>query len=116
VFDSIRSVLDLHHHHFTRFQKKYHDAMDATSKLLLDEMTKMREHIDSRFNSIDRRLESLEKRVDAVNDRIKPLEETVEEFMAWQQGVDASVADLASKLDSMEQCVIKVDVVDGLKH
>jgi hypothetical protein len=82
AFDSSCSGLDLRHHHFTRFQKQFHGAMDATTKLLFDEMKKMSDHIDSRFNAIEGRLEGLERRGDADDDRIKPLEEKAEEIAA----------------------------------
>jgi archaellum component FlaC len=75
--------------------------MGATTKLLLDEMKKMSDHIDSCFNAIKGRLEGLERRDNAADDRIKPLEEKVEEIAVWQQGVDSSVANLASKMDFM---------------
>jgi hypothetical protein len=90
--------------------------MDATAKLLLDEMKKMSDHFVSRFNVIDKRLKSLELRDKATRNRIKPLEEKAAEVTVWQQEVDSAVSDLAVKLDSVEQLVSKADNVDGLKQ
>jgi hypothetical protein len=65
--------------------------MDATAKLLLDEVKKMSDHFDSCFNVIDKRLKSLELRDKATHNRIKPLEEKAAEVAVWQQEVDSVV-------------------------
>jgi DNA-binding FrmR family transcriptional regulator len=57
--------------------------MDATTKVLLDEMKKMSDHIDSRLNAIEGRLEGLERHGDAADSCIKPLEEKAEEIAVW---------------------------------
>jgi hypothetical protein len=62
-------VLDPHHPHYTRFQKRIGGAMDPNSKLLLDEMKKLGEHFTS-----------LESRVDALGNRFKPLEDKADEI------------------------------------
>jgi archaellum component FlaC len=108
--------MDLHHHHFTRFQKKVHDAMDATTKLLLDQMKKMSDRIDTRLDSLDGRLSNLEKLDVAVGDRVKPIEQKAEEFAAWQHEVESAVTDLVAKVDSVERLASKVDAIDELKQ
>jgi hypothetical protein len=82
--------------------------MDATTKLLLDEMKKMSDRINTRPNNLFGRLESLEKRDVAVGDRIKPIEEKAEELVAWQQEVEVSVAGLVVKVDSVDHLASKV--------
>jgi hypothetical protein len=83
--------------------------MDATSKLLLEEMKKLGDRLDDR-------LTSLEKRVDSVGDRFNPIEEKVEEISTWKQGVDSSVADLIVKLDAVENLVGNDDSVDDVRQ
>jgi hypothetical protein len=83
--------------------------MDATSKLLLEEMKKLGDRLDDR-------LTSLEKRVDSVWDRFNPIEEKVEEISTWKKGVDSSVADLIVKLDNVENLVGNDDSVDALRQ
>jgi phage-related minor tail protein len=86
--------------------------MDASSKLLLEEMKKMGDRIDKRLDNLDSRLGNLEKRGDNDGNRFKQIMDKAEEIASWKDGVDSSVADLISKLDSVEILVGKVGVVN----
>jgi hypothetical protein len=82
--------------------------MDSTAKLLLEEMKKLGDRLDTR-------LSSLETCVDAVGDRFKSIDDKAEELEAWKQGVDSSVANFSVKLDAVETLVGKEGIVEELK-
>ncbi|XP_039771719.1 uncharacterized protein LOC120639854 [Panicum virgatum] len=69
--------------------------MDPNSKHLLDEMKKL----GDRFSLVESHVDSLEGSLD---DRFKLVEQSTNNLVAWQLGVDVTVADLTSKLGAVD--------------
>jgi len=68
--------------------------MDPNSKLLLDEMKKQ----GDRFALVESRVDSMEA---SLGDRFKLAEESTNNLVEWQPGVDSAVADLTSKISAV---------------
>ena len=69
--------------------------MDPTSKLLIDEMKKL----GDRFALVQSLVDSLEG---SLGDRFKLVEQSANNLVAWQPGIDAAIADLTTKLGSVD--------------
>ena len=69
--------------------------MDPTSKLLIGEMKKL----GNRFALVESRVDSLEG---FLGDRFKLVEQSANNLVAWQPGIDATIADLTTKLGSVD--------------
>jgi len=69
--------------------------MDPNSKLLLDEMKKL----GDRFALVESRVDSLEG---SLGDRFKSVEQSTNDLVAWKPGIDAAIADLTTKLGSVD--------------
>ena len=69
--------------------------MDPTSKPLIDEMKKL----GDRFARVESRVDSPEG---SLGDRFKLVEQSANNLVAWQPGIDAAIADLTTKLRSVD--------------